>query len=111
MAIDFLKNLKLDEYYMLFVYLGTFFFVFSLALPTQWLSNERLGLVSLGILFIGVGEWKNHKLVSGIKEANAYTGGPALVTIKIRKPDFLGYLFDFLGILFLFGGLISVFNN
>lgn len=108
---DLLKNLKLDEYYMLFVYLGSVLLCFSLFVPTQWLSNKQLGLFSLGILCIGLGEWKNHKFVSWIKPANAYTGGTALITNKIRQPDLIGNIIIFIGMLFVLGGLFSVFSK
>ena len=108
-APDLLKNLKLDEYYMVFIYLGAFFLVISFFIPIQWLSNEQLGLFAFGILCVGLGEWKNHKLISKIKPPNAYTGGAALIEYKIRMPDFIGNLLIFIGLLFFMGGLLNVF--
>ena len=107
---DLLKNLKLDHYYMVLVYLGAFLLVCSLFIPTLWLSNRQLGLFALGILCIGLGEWENHKWKSWIKEANAFTGGAALMKVKIREPDFIGYLLNLIGLLFLITGILIEFE-
>ncbi len=107
---NILENLKLDAYYMILVYLGAFLFVFSLFIPTLWLSNRLLGLFALGIFFIGLGEWKNHKWRSWIKESNVYTGGPALMKVKIREPDIIGYLLDFIGLLFLLKAILIMYE-
>ena len=67
---DYFKSLKIDSWYMVFVYLGGLLLVFSLFIPTQWITNKQLILLSTGILLIGLGEWKNHKHYTGIKEGN-----------------------------------------
>jgi len=55
-------------------------------------------MISGGCFLIGVGEWKNHKVASWFKEANLYTGGPALMSATLRRPDFVGIVFDLAGV-------------
>ncbi|MDW7777306.1 MAG: hypothetical protein SCH39_13355 [Methanosarcinales archaeon] len=71
--------------------------------------NKDLGLFASGIFFLGLGEWKNHKWISWIKEANVYTGEPALMKKKVREPDLIGYIFILIGISLILGGLYNVF--
>ncbi len=105
---DLLKNLKLDEYYMFLVYLGSILFILSMFYPTQWIANKQLALLSSGILCIGLGEWKNHKWVSWIKPANVYTGGAALMKQKIRQSDLVGNFLILIGILLFLTGILDL---
>ena len=110
---DLLKNLKLDNYYMVLVYLGAISLILSLFVPTQWLSNKDLGLIASGFFFIGLGEWKNHKVKYTITNRHV-TGvadmiGPTKMEHIYRQPDFIGYLFILIGILLILGGLYNVF--
>lgn len=62
---DFFKSLKIDAWYMVFVYLGGLLLIFSIFFPTQWITNKQLILFASGMLLIGLGEWKNHKYHHG----------------------------------------------
>ena len=77
---DFLKNLVLDTWYKALV------------------TNQQLQLLSTGIFFFGLGEWKNHKKESFIKPPNAYTGPSALISYTVWKPDLFGVFFDLIGL-------------
>ncbi|MBA2860506.1 hypothetical protein [Methanococcus maripaludis] len=100
MATDFFKNLKVDTWYMVFVYLGGILLIFAMFIKTQWLTNKQLIFLSTGMLFVGLGEWKNHKWMSYYKPPNVYTGPTALVQTKIRSSDGLGNFLDILGCIF-----------
>jgi hypothetical protein len=97
---DFLKALKLDTWYMVCVYLGGVILVLSFFIEVKGIANTHLQLISAGIFLIGLGEWKNHKTVSTIKPPNAYTGGAALISYRVRDPDSVGVLMQVGGVIF-----------
>lgn len=94
--MEFFKSFKIDAWYKVLVYLGGILFIFSIFIPTQWITNEQVVLLSSGMLLIGIGEWKNHKYVSWTKPPNVYTGPTAFITTKTRKPDAVGCGFKIL---------------
>ncbi len=109
MAIpDVFKNLAIDTWYKAFVYLGGIVLVASLFVEVKGLTPGQAQLIALGVFLVGIGEWKNHKIANWIKPANVYTGGPALVSATVRKPDPFGVVCDVLGGLSVLAGAISV---
>jgi len=106
--IDLFKNLKLDRWYKIFIALGGMLLIFSLFIPTQWITNKQLILFSSGMLLVGLGEWKNHKYLSWIKPPNVYTGPPALMQQQIRDPDLLGWFLDLIGLILIIIGVIDL---
>jgi hypothetical protein len=95
---DFLKNFAIDTWYKAVMYLGGVVTAVSFFVDVKGLTNHQLQLLSGGAFLIGLGEWKNHKPRSQWKEANAYTGGPGILTWTERKADLLGVLFDLIGV-------------
>ncbi len=95
---DFLKNLVLDTLYKALVYVGGLILVLSLFIEVKGITNQQLQLLSTGVFFFGLGEWKNHKKESFMKPPNAYTGPAALISYTVWKPDLLGILFDIIGL-------------
>ncbi len=113
---DTFKNLKLDTWYKVFVYLGGVAFLVSLFVEIKGgMTNGQLQLLSLGVFLIGIGEWKNHKTVSWIKPPNVYTGGTALMETNERKPDLFGLACDLLGFLLIILSaicmIVGIFRN
>lgn len=102
---DFLRGLKIDRWYKVFVYLGAVAFIISLFVEVKVITNRELVMLSLGLFFIGVGEWKNEKVLAYYKPPNVYTGSAALVQHPVRKPDFVGVFFDVIGVLFFLYGV------
>ena len=102
---DFLKGLKIDRWYKVFIYLGGLAFVISLFIEVKGVTNLELQMLSLGFFFIGIGEWKNEKILVEFKPPNVYTGTAALIETPIRKPDFIGVLFDVIGVILFLCGL------
>jgi hypothetical protein len=105
---DLLKNLALDTWYKALIYLGVVLFVISLIIEVKGLTNAQLELLSSGLFFFGLGEWKNRKVASTFKPPNAYTGPAGILTTNVRKPDALGLIFDGLGVVLFVIGLYSI---
>ena len=101
---DVLKSLSIDTWYKAVMCLGGGILAVSFFLPVHGISSVELQLLSSGTFLFGLGEWKNHKRESWIKPPNAYTGGAAFLNATVRRPDFVGVLFDLVGVcLFAFG--------
>ena len=96
---EFFKGLKLDKWFMAITYIGGVAFLLSLFFDAKRISNNYLQLLSGGIFLFGLGEWKNHKEESFMKNANAYTGPAALITYTVRKPDVFGFILDGIGLI------------
>ena len=79
-----LNNLKIEAWYHVFIILGTIFLGMSLMFEVKQVDNISVQLLSLGILFIGIGEWNNHPFKNDATD---------------RLPCRLGKLFDLLGFL------------
>jgi len=105
---NFLENLKIDRWYKVFIYLGTFLFIISLFSTTHWLTNKQTGLLGLALFFIGLGEWKNEKVAVMFKPSNAYTGPAGFLQWPIRKMDLIGIIMLLVGIVFLIMFIISL---
>ncbi len=106
-------NLKLDTWYLVFVYLGAILFIMTLFVPTQILTNRQVFLISAGLFLIGIGEWRSYRWYSEFKPPNVYTGPAALMRYQKREPDLfcnaaivLGFLSLLLGGLNIFGLVI-----
>ena len=105
---DFLKGLIIDAWYKVLVYIGALGFIFSLFIDVKGITNEELALLSLGLFFVGIGIWKNQKLVSYIRPPNAYTGPAALIQYTVRRPDFVGRFFEIVGVLLFLFALVQI---
>jgi hypothetical protein len=105
---DVFKNLALDAWYKAFVYIGGLVLVTALFVPVKVVTNGQVQLLALGVLLIGIGEWKNHKYATWIKPPNAYTGGPAVMSTVVRKPDVFGIVCDVLGVAAMAAGIASI---
>jgi hypothetical protein len=108
---DVLKSLAIDTWYKVFIALGAVVLVLSLFTEVKGIKSSHVQLISMGVLLIGVGEWKNHKVVSWIKEANAYTGPAALMQGVTRQPDFVGRSLLLVGIALVITGVWRIFHG
>jgi len=108
---DILKSLAIDTWYKVFIAIGAVVLVLSLFTEAKGIKNSHVQLVSAGILLIGVGEWKNHKIESWIKPPNAYTGPAAYIQSVVRKPDFFGIFFEVLGVILVSAGAWRIFHH
>jgi hypothetical protein len=108
---DLLKYFTIDKWYKVFIVVGAIFFGISLAFEVKGITNFQAQLLSGGIFFIGIGEWKNHKVYKSIMPANAYTGGPGIITSIKREPDSLGIIFDIIGIALIVTFFYQIINS
>jgi hypothetical protein len=108
---DVLKSLAIDTWYKVFIALGAVVLVLSLFTEVKGIKNSNVQLLSAGILLIGLGEWKNNKVVSWIKPPNAYTGPAALMQGVTRQPDFIGVSLLLTGIGLVIAGVWRIFHG
>jgi hypothetical protein len=108
---DILKSLAIDTWYKVFIALGAVVLVLSLFTEVKGIKNSHAQLVSAGILLIGVGEWKNHKIRAWIKPPNAYTGPAAYIQNVVREPDLVGILFVSLGVILVAIGIWRILHH
>ncbi|MFH1704148.1 MAG: hypothetical protein ABIB41_12135 [Nitrospirota bacterium] len=95
---NFLKSLVIDTWYKALMYLGGVIFAVSLFVDVKGIGNVNAQLLSGSAFLLGLGEWKNHKIQSWIKPPNVYTGGAALMSTTVRKPDIIGIGLDVIGV-------------
>jgi len=105
---EILKNLAIDVWYKAFISLGGVLFVIALLVDVKGITNGQLQLLASGMFFVGVGEWKNHKVASWFKPPSAYTGGAGFVSGTVRSPDLIGIAFDLIGIVLAVAGVGSI---
>jgi len=93
------KNMAIDSWYKSLIYIGGIITIVSLFFEAKAMTNQHALLLGLSLLSIGLGEWKNHKIVSQFKPLNVYTGPAGIIKYPIRVPDIIGIALDLLGIL------------
>ena len=93
--MDVLKNLKLDQWYMVLMALGAVVFVLAITVQLQ-VPNAPVALIALGMFFVGLGEWRNHPYQARIEPG---MGMLWKVSGHPRSASALGLLFDALGLL------------
>lgn len=98
---NFFSKLELDIWYKSLVYIGGIIFILSVSIDTRLISNAQAGYLGAGLFFIGIGEWKNHKVMIQHNPSNAYTGHAHILQIPIRHSDLVGNFFLIVGSIFL----------
>ena len=88
---NLLDSLKIDYWYKAVLVISTGVLVVSLTVPMQAAPNGVIATISLGGLFIGLGEWINHPLRVGVGYGYQISGHP-------RSNSFLGVMFVLLGL-------------
>lgn len=104
----FFSWLKIEYWYHVLILLGGAGAFVSLLFDLKSVPNKHALLVSLGILFIGVGEWINHPLQTKIVPPNVYLGGGGIISGHPRNSSLLGSLFDILGFIIMFIGIYKI---
>ncbi len=95
----FLSGLKIEHWYHVFIIFGVFGAITALTFEFKGITNTDAFLLFFGIFFIGIGEWINHPLKTGIIPPNIYTAGGGIIKWHPRKNKLLGMFFDILGII------------
>lgn len=57
-----LSTLKIDYWYKILPVIGTITLILGLSVDIKGTSNILVQLVSVAVIFIGIGEWINHPL-------------------------------------------------
>lgn len=91
-------GLKLEYWYHVFVALGAAGVIASLSVDLKGIANTHALMLSLGMFFIGIGEWINHPLQVRLMSPNLYMPGGGKLTSHPRSNQFLGVLFDLAGL-------------
>ena len=89
-----LSGLKLDYWYKLLPLLGTITLIIGLTVDVKGIANSFVQLVSLGVIFVGIGEWINHPLQ--VKIAPGFK-----ITSYNRKNTFAGNVWNLFGVTFI----------
>ncbi|MDX8386123.1 MAG: hypothetical protein R8M11_06360 [Gallionella sp.] len=98
-----LSKLALDYWYKVMMVVGFVIFVLAGMGVLKSFPTAPTALISLGIFWIGVGEWINHPLQTTLMPASARLPG-GIVTAHPRSSAIIGVLFDILGFgLIIFG--------
>lgn len=106
--MNILPNLKLDKWYGIVLYLGTFSAAASLFTKVSFIEAKHLFGFGLGGILIGLSFWIAEKDRTTIKPPNVYTGPVAFLTWKEIEHNPLTIILLVIGILLLvlFGYLI-----
>jgi len=107
--VSLLKNLKIDIWYKTLLPIGITGFFLGLFFPVHAFNNVFVSLVSLGLFFIGIGEWVNHSIRTQFLHETFYYGAHYIHT-TIRKDKPLGWTFDVIGSLLIVFALLQYFE-
>ncbi len=89
--------LQVKHWYQALMAVGAAGAAGALAFELKGVANAHVLLLSLGMFFMGLGEWINHPLQTAIIPPNAYLGGGGVVSGHPRSANLTGTLFDLLG--------------
>ena len=103
MSSNPLSNLLIDYWYKAVLVMAICTLIVSLSVETKGVENCVVQLISLGAIFIGLGEWINHPLQTRLIPGAKITGHP-----RVNKVG--GNLFDLLGLVFIIVGIIRIFR-
>jgi Na+-transporting methylmalonyl-CoA/oxaloacetate decarboxylase beta subunit len=86
-----LSNLTIDYWYKLLPVIASVTLVLSLTVELQGVTNTFVQIASIGVIFIGIGEWINHPLQTKL----AYN---LKITNRNRINTFWGNMWDVAGV-------------
>lgn len=85
-----LSTMVIDYWYKILPVIGTITLIASLTVDMKVADNPTVMFVSIGVIFIGIGEWINHPLRTGIIPG-------AQITTYNRINTFWGNIWDLIG--------------
>lgn len=86
-----LAALKIDSWYKILPAIGTVTLILGLTVEVKSVENVFVQLISVGVIFVGIGEWINHPLQTKV-------GGNFKITSYNRLNTVAGSLWDLAGI-------------
>ncbi len=100
-----LKNLELEGWYKVSIVISFSILILALTVELQGVDNNTVQLISLGGLFISLGEWVNHPLQTSLHQPSAYMPHGGTTTGHPRNNRPIGIFFDILGICLVIWGI------
>ena len=100
MSENLLSNLKIDYWYKMLPVIGTVTLILGLTVEVKGVTNTLVQLVSIGVIFVGIGEWINHPLQTGVVPGFKITSYNRVNTIAGNLWDLLGLSFIIYGFAF-----------
>jgi len=104
-----LHNLKLDTWYRVLIPIGAIWTFISLLIPIQGFTNKELIILGLGVIAIGIGEWKNERHSTKFVD-KTYFNPFMKITQTFRVNDKVGVSIEILGILAIIFSLLNIFQ-
>ncbi|RSC60580.1 hypothetical protein EGW07_24365 [Citrobacter amalonaticus] len=102
-----LSQLALNAWYKVLIALGSFVFLLAGAGMFPAYPAGATGLMALGCVAVGIGEWINHPLTTAIYQENVFR--ERVFTFRMRTVKPAGLFFDLLGAVLLLAGCIKFF--
>ncbi len=87
--MKFLENLKLDKWWAFVLYLGVGTSLSALMFKVDFIEEQHLFGLGIGMILIGLSFWIAEKQFSGIKPPNFYTGGTAVISWTETRHNWL----------------------
>lgn len=100
-----LTKLALDHWYQVLMVGGLVIFIMCGAGLLPNYPTAETALISIGVFFVGVGEWKNHPLQTRL--VNSPDFGRGEITGYPRNNNAIGLLFLFFGIVLIAAGILN----
>lgn len=92
-----LSKLALDYWYKVLMVVGIVVFFFVGAGLLKVFPVVPTATISLGVFFLGLGEWINHPLQTMLRAPDAFFPGSVIKGYP-RNASVLGYVFDIFGL-------------
>ena len=99
-----LSKIIINDWYKILPALGASVLIFALTVELVGVQNTAVQLISLGSIFIGIGEWQNHPSETTVMKQYKYT-------VRLRKNTWSGNIWNFAGSLLVFGGIWKILNH
>jgi hypothetical protein len=104
-----LSKLALDYWYQVLMVVSIMVFLLSGAGLLKAFPTAPTALISLGGFWIGLGEWVNHPLQTGLLPRSAYYPS-GIVSGHPRRPSALGSFFLLFGFILVAWGIYKLFR-
>lgn len=102
------SNLSLDTWYKAALPIGAAVLLLALTVELKGVENSIALLISIGVIFVGSGEWINHPKTTSIRPPSKGYPGYLQIEKYERKNTLLGNLFLVFGLILIGYGTYSV---
>ncbi len=95
-----LSSLKIDYWYKILPVIGTVTLIIGLTVDVKGVSNVLVQLLSVGVIFIGIGEWINHPLQTRVGMGMKITSYNRINTFAGNAWNLIGFFIILYSLLF-----------